>query len=130
MVKKQKSGRQAYKYARIKTELSIMILEGQLRPHDRVPSLSEITQKYKVSKITARRVLNDLVTEGLVYTSRGKGSFVADVAMRQDTGVAKKKENQLGVVFEHASGLFMSDIIMGIEISHDPASAVEEKQAG
>ena len=95
--------------------MSIQILEGQLRPHDRVPSLSEITQKYKVSKITARRVLNDFVMEGLVYTSRGRGSFVADAAMRQDAHQIRNKANQLGVVFGHGSGLFMSDIILGID---------------
>lgn len=115
MVNKPKSESLAYKYSRIKTDLSIQILEGQLRPHDRIPSLSEITQKYKVSKITARRVLNDLMTEGLVYTSRGKGTFVSDAAMRQDAPKAGKKANQLGVVFEHGSGIFMSDIIMGID---------------
>jgi GntR family transcriptional regulator of arabinose operon len=115
MVKNPKSGGQGYKYSRIKTDLSIQILEGQLRPHDRIPSLSEITQKYKVSKITARRVLNDLMMEGLVYTSRGKGTFVSDAAMRQDAPQASKKASQLGVVFEHGSGIFMGDIIMGID---------------
>ena len=115
MVPKPKSESPAYKYSRIKTELSIQILEGQLRPHDRIPSLSEITQKYKVSKITARRVLNDLMTEGLVYTSRGKGTFVSDTARHQDVRKIPTRANQLGVVFEHGAGLFMSDIIAGID---------------
>lgn len=104
-----------YKYAQIKTDLSIQILEGRLRPHDRVPSLNEIAQKFKVSKITARRVLNDLVVEGLVYTSRGRGSFVSDAAVRQNARHLRLKGNQLGVVFEHASGSFMGDIIKGID---------------
>ncbi|MCX7766921.1 MAG: LacI family transcriptional regulator, partial [Candidatus Sumerlaeia bacterium] len=115
MVKRPKIDNQTYKYVRIKRELSIQILEGQLRPHDRVPSLSEITQKYKVSKITARRVLNDLMNEGLVYTTRGKGTFVADAAMRQKALQLRNKTNQLGVVFEHGAGIFMSDIIIGID---------------
>ncbi|MCD6385778.1 GntR family transcriptional regulator [Candidatus Sumerlaeota bacterium] len=115
MVKRPKASTKAYKYARIKTELSIQIFEGQLRPHDRVPSLTEITQKYKVSKITARRVLNDLAMEGLVYTSRGRGTFVADAALRQDIRQIKNAANQLGVVFGHGAGLFMSDIILGVD---------------
>jgi DNA-binding LacI/PurR family transcriptional regulator len=53
--------------------------------------------------------------EGLVYTSRGKGSFVADAVMGQDSRHIKNKADQLGVVFEHAAGLFMSDIIMAID---------------
>jgi GntR family transcriptional regulator of arabinose operon len=115
MSTKAKVEKSGYKYAQIKTDLSIQILEGQLRPHDRIPSLNEITQKYKVSKITARRVLNDLVTEGLVYASRGRGSFVSDGVSRQKTRVGRQKNRSLGVVFEHASGSFMSDIIMGID---------------
>lgn len=115
MVKRPKASTQAYKYAKIKTELSIQIFEGQLRPHDRVPSLNEITRKYKVSKITARRVLNDLAMEGLVYTSKGRGTFVADTALRQDIQQIKNASNQLGVVFGHGAGLFMSDIILGVD---------------
>jgi GntR family transcriptional regulator, arabinose operon transcriptional repressor len=115
MSTKTRTDKSGYKYAQIKTDLSIQILEGQLRPHDRIPSLNEITQKYKVSKITARRVLNDLVTEGLVYASRGRGSFVSDDVARQNKRVAREKNRSLGVVFEHASGSFMSDIIMGID---------------
>ena len=115
MKQNPKSDKQAFKYARIKTDLSIQILEGLLRPHDQIPSLSEITQKYKVSKITARRVLNDLMNEGLVYTSRGKGAFVSDAIMRQESRKPKINLNQLGVVFEHGSGYFMNDIIMGID---------------
>jgi len=113
---KSKDGKDAFKYARIKTDLSIQILEGQLRPHDRIPSLNEITQKYKVSKITARRVLNDLVTDGLAYTSPGRGSFVADAASRMAAPrTPPMGTSNLGVVFEHAAGSFMSDIIMGID---------------
>lgn len=113
--KKQHDEVSGYKYARIKTDLSIQVLEGQLRPHDRIPSLNEIAHKYKVSKITARRVLNDLVAEGLVYASRGRGSFVSDFAARSTTKVGAHKNRSLGVVFEHAAGSFMSDIIMGID---------------
>lgn len=115
MVGKPKGSNGAYKYAKIKTELSVQILEGQYRPHDKILSLNEITHKYKVSKITARRVLNDLMTEGLVYTSHGKGAFVTDAAMRQNTQDTKQNSNQIGVVFEHGSGLFMGDIISGID---------------
>lgn len=109
-----KKGKSAYKYAQIKTELSIRILEGTLRPHERIPSLNEITEQYKVSKITARRVLNDLVTEGLVYAVRGKGSFVADTSTYPKL-IEQQPNRNIGVVFENASGNFMADIIKGID---------------
>lgn len=115
--RKPHDDREGFKYARIKTELSIQILEGQLRPHDRFPSLSDISHKYKVSEITARRVLNDLVKEGLVYASRGRGSFVSDRAGQSPPAKAplRNKGKVLGVVFEHAAGFFMSELIKGID---------------
>ncbi|MEO8377933.1 MAG: LacI family DNA-binding transcriptional regulator, partial [Candidatus Sumerlaeota bacterium] len=115
MPAKSKGEKLSYKYVRIKTDLSIQILEGQLRPHDRIPSLNEIALRYKVSKITARRVLNDLVKEGLVYANRGRGSFVSDAGSQPASRLPKNSTNHLGVVFEHASGSFMNDIIMGID---------------
>ncbi len=115
MSKRTRDKGASYKYAQIKTDLSIQILEGQLRPHERIPSLNELTHKYKVSKITARRALNDLVTEGLVYASRGRGSFVADMGSRKKARTRRMQPGHLGVVFEHASGSFMADIIQGID---------------
>jgi len=110
-----RSRRRAFKYAQIKTDLSIQILEGRMRPHDRLPSLNEMVEKYHVSKITARRVLKELVAEGLVYATRGSGSFVADAASRGTNHGAQTAEGLLGVVFAHAWGAFMSDIILGID---------------
>ncbi len=115
MLKRTRDKGQDYKYASIKTDLSIQILEGRLRPHDRIPSLNEITAKYKVSKITARRVLNDLVNEGLVYASRGRGSFVAEHSPQGARHTQNAHVSQIGVVFEHGGGSFMGDIIMGID---------------
>ncbi len=115
MTKRARDKGISYKYAQIKTDLSIQILEGQLRPHERIPSLNELTAKYKVSKITARRALNDMVAEGLVYASRGRGSFVADMGSRKKARINHTEPGQLGVVFEHASGSFMADIIQGID---------------
>jgi len=104
----------SYKYAQIKTELSIQILEGKLSPHEKIPSLNQMTEQYGVSKITARRVLNDLVAEGLAYTVRGKGSFVADLSSYPH--VEKRSANRnIGVVLLHASDVFMSEIIQGID---------------
>lgn len=115
MLSSLKNQKLAYKYAQIKTELSIRILNGELVPHDSIPSLNEITENYSVSKITARRVLNDLVAEGLVYAIRGKGSFVADRTAQAKESESKTQKQSIGVVFANASGAYMSDIIEGID---------------
>lgn len=49
------------------------------------PILSEreLASAYKVSRMTARRAIQELVTEGFLYTSKNKGTFVADEKLRK-----------------------------------------------
>lgn len=66
------------KYELVKDYILDLIGGSQFRPHDRIPSESELTEALDVSSITVRKALSDLVNEGLIYRIRGKGSFVAD----------------------------------------------------
>jgi len=53
------------------------IARGDWLPGAMIPAESEIVQLYKVSRITARQALDELVQEGLIYRERGRGTFVA-----------------------------------------------------
>lgn len=48
-----------------------------MRPGEQIPSTTEITQAYKVSRNTALRALKLLRDEGLITVEQGWGSFVA-----------------------------------------------------
>ncbi len=67
------------KYQRIKEALYGRFSEGLLKPGDRVPSENELAREFQVSIITARKALNDLVTENIIVRQRGRGSFVRNV---------------------------------------------------
>lgn len=64
-------------YGRLRDELRALILEGRLRPDDKLPSEAELTAQHGVSRITVRQALNDLQKEGLIVKLHGKGAFVA-----------------------------------------------------
>lgn len=70
-------------YYRIKQDLLVAIDEGRLQPGDRVPSERELTERYGVSRMTARHALAILEQEGFLRRVQGKGSFVAPPKLEQ-----------------------------------------------
>jgi GntR family transcriptional regulator len=68
-------------YAQIHEELRKLINTGKLLPGATVPSERELSEQYKVSRMTARQALRALRQEGLVYRERGLGTFVSNRKM-------------------------------------------------
>jgi len=70
-------------YIQVKDTLVAEITSGRYSAHQRLPSERELSEKYKVSRMTARQALLDLAREGLIYTRVGKGTFVAEPKIDQ-----------------------------------------------
>lgn len=71
-------------YAQLRDRLKTQILEGKLGAHAKLPSESELTEHYGVSRITVRQALTDLHQEGLIIKVHGKGTFVSQPVVTQD----------------------------------------------
>lgn len=56
------------------------IAEGEFSPGTLVPGEQDIQRQYNVSRITARRALDELAAAGLVERRRGSGTRVRDAA--------------------------------------------------
>jgi GntR family transcriptional regulator len=63
-------------YRQIADRLRAQIRRGELTPGAQLPSESQIMADYDVSRVTARRALSVLVTDGLVVAEHGRGWFV------------------------------------------------------
>lgn len=63
-------------YLRVANELRSSILDGDLRPGDKLPSQNELGGRYSLNRMTIKRAIDVLEAEGLVYTNQGQGSFV------------------------------------------------------
>lgn len=63
-------------YHQIYLILRQKILGGDYGYDDRIPSELDLVDEYSVSRITARRALDELAKEGLVKRERGKGTRV------------------------------------------------------
>jgi GntR family transcriptional regulator, transcriptional repressor for pyruvate dehydrogenase complex len=64
--------------------LQQMILDGELREGDQIPSQRILSEQFSVSRASLREALLTLETLGLVKTQPGRGTFVT--AGRPDTG--------------------------------------------
>ena len=63
-------------YAQLVRILIGQIAAGEFRPGDRLPSEAQLCERYAVSPMTVRRVINILADQGLVTAERGRGTFV------------------------------------------------------
>jgi|TARA_B110000259_G_scaffold22719_1_gene23369 GntR family transcriptional regulator len=52
------------------------ILDGSLHHGDKLPSEQELAELFQVSRITAKRAVNELAAEQLVQRARGKGTHI------------------------------------------------------
>lgn len=69
-------------YYRIYVLLREQIASGAFTPGAMLPSEAELMERHSVSRITARRALDELASEGLVTRARGRGTQVAPLPVR------------------------------------------------
>jgi len=101
------------KYIQIADDIRDMIKSGQYETGDKLLSEQELAEKYNVSRITSKKALDDLVSEGLIYRVRGSGSYVAD---KKSPSSRKPSIDMIAVIlpFNPAAGGGMS-ILQGAE---------------
>jgi GntR family transcriptional regulator len=64
------------RYHQLKEILRERIRVGEWKPGDLIPSERELSERYNISRMTARQAITDLVNEGVFYREQGKGTFV------------------------------------------------------
>ena len=65
-------------YARIESLLRSKILSNRYNPGEKLPTREELAEQFGVSEITIANALSHLQVEGLITSTRGKGTFVTE----------------------------------------------------
>lgn len=63
-------------YEQIKEQIKLMILNGELKEGDALPSMRLLAKELRISIITTKRAYEELEREGYIESFTGKGSFV------------------------------------------------------
>jgi DNA-binding GntR family transcriptional regulator len=84
------------RYRVIADELRRRVESGDLAPGALLPSESELSRAYDVSRVTVRKALELLRDEGLIDARQGFGWFVAAAPVRQSLARLGTIEDQLG----------------------------------
>lgn len=75
--KKLSKNEKPAKFTMIKQHICENIESGMWPQHFKVPSENELTQQFDVSRMTARRALQELTEQGILVRAQGSGTFVA-----------------------------------------------------
>ena len=54
------------------------IITGKIKGGDKMPSVREFSETFKVNPNTVQRVFTELEREGITYSKRGVGTFVSE----------------------------------------------------
>lgn len=64
-------------YEQVKAEIRRLAVLGTVKPHDPLPSIRELAAEILVNPNTVARAYRELEQEGLIYTQKGRGSYLA-----------------------------------------------------
>ena len=66
-------------YEQIQNQIKEMVLSGNLKSKEQLPSIRLMAKDLKVGIITVKRAYDELEKDGIVITLQGRGCFVADI---------------------------------------------------
>jgi GntR family transcriptional regulator len=64
-------------YQQVKEDIKAAIENGRYKPQEKIPAEPELSAEYSVSRITVRRAIEELCSEGYLVKMQGRGTFVS-----------------------------------------------------
>jgi GntR family transcriptional regulator len=112
-------------YRQLAGRLESAIHDGTLRPGDRIESEAALIARYRVSRITLRQAVDDLVRKQLLVRKQGKGTFVTAPPVRHDLS---RRHGLLASLFAQADNASARLVRYGLVTpTADVASAMQLK---
>ena len=105
-------------YEQIIDQIKKMIVKGELKENDSLPSVRSLSNELKISALTVKKAYDFLENEGYIQTVHGKGSYIKSInhdilseniklEFQQTLEQAISKANSEGLSIEEIKELFM-----------------------
>ena len=109
-------------YEQIERAFKDMIVRGELKEGEPLPSIRGLAADLRISVITIKRAYEDLEKEGMIYSVQGKGFYVAnpDLQYLKEKTTLGLEEKLTGWIEEaKASGMNVDEAVDMIRILWD-----------
>ena len=63
-------------YQRVIDDIRMRIGIGHLKPGDQLPGAAQLAEEYGYAHMTIQRALQELKRDGILYSVKGKGTFI------------------------------------------------------
>jgi len=77
-------------YLQLREQILHAISLGELRPGDQLPTVREVAVDLSINPNTVNRAYAELERDGVLHSTRGRGTFIAESAPK--TGAPKRKD--------------------------------------
>lgn len=110
------------KYESIANDIRRSIVDGTLKPGDKLPTVVEFCDLYGVSKITVKRAIEQITEQGLVTSRRGSGTYVKETSGLPASMRGRwQSERAKGFSYEHGpTGDKVTSVVYDFSIVNPP----------
>ena len=98
-------------YAQMMQQIKYNIAAGTLKPGDRLPTVRELAAQLTVNPNTVLKVYSELEHEGIVFSQKGRGIFVAEAAR------TLSEKDRAALLSERSRALAAEAIHLGLPLS-------------
>ena len=108
-------------YIQLVEQLKIFIISGKIKAGEKLPSVREFAQTFKVNPNTMQKALSELENMNLIYTERTNGKFVT-----KDSQLIEKLKDEYAITLAKSYFQGMKRIGLGKADSIKYLEGIEE----
>ncbi|MBY0097257.1 GntR family transcriptional regulator [Mesobacillus maritimus] len=103
------------KYSKVKNWIKSEILCGTFESKQKIPSETELMERFNYSRHTIRLALGELVSEGWLYKEQGAGTYVSERTETEIKAPTTPNKRNIAIIVTYISDYIFPSIIRGAE---------------